>query len=129
MWTRLLVCAALLAAAPAAAAPRTPAIALALDASEAEQALRILDEEAAGRTPQPQAWAALFATTPYRWLKAREAGMGRPLDDAAFQRFLASPEAIARRGEWRATLAGMKAADLRIIGAGVLAWLPPGAVI
>ena len=129
MWTRLLFCAALLAAAPAAAAPRTAAIALTLDASEAELALRILDAEAAGRTPPPDAWQALFATTPYRWLKARETGIGNRFDDAAFRRFLASAQAIARRDEWRATLTRMQAAKLPQIGAGVLAWLPAGATL
>jgi hypothetical protein len=130
MWKRVVLGAVLLAAAHGAvAAPRDAAMALVLDTSEAEAALRILDDEAAGRTPAADAWRALFATTPYRWLKARETGMGLPLDDAAFQRFLASPEAIALRGEWRATLAQMKGADLPAIGAGDLAWLPPGATL
>jgi hypothetical protein len=130
MWTRLLLCAAALVAAHGAlAAPRPPAMALALDTSEADQALRILDDEAAGRTPGPDAWRALFATTPYRWLKARETGMGRALEDADVQRYLASPTAIAQRGAWRQALARMKAADMPALGTGVLAWLPPGATL
>jgi len=129
MLRRAFLCAILLAAAHGAAAGPRAATSLTLDASEAEQALTILDTEAAGRPVAPQAWQALFATTPYRWLKGREAGMGRPLEDAAVQRFLAAPATVAQRADWRRTLAAMKAADMPAIGAGVLAWLPADATL
>ncbi|MDG3439396.1 DUF5700 domain-containing putative Zn-dependent protease [Nitrospirillum amazonense] len=104
-------------------------VALALDTSEADEALRILDKSAAHEPVTTADWNRLFATRPYQWLKAREAAMGRPLSDEDFQRFLLSPEAAEQRLGWASTLAAMKQADMARLGAGVLAWLPTGASI
>jgi len=117
------------ARAAASSPPRSPSVQLAVDASEAEQALRILDLEAAGRPVAERDWQALFATEPYRLLKARETSMGRSFTDEAFKAFLAEPKTLARRQEWTATLKALRGADMDAIGAGVLAWLPAGATI
>jgi hypothetical protein len=126
-WLIVLAILPLLAAAGAVHA--APAVQLNLDTSEAEQALGILDREAAGQAVATADWDRLFATAPYRLLKAREGSMGRRLSDDAFRTFLQDPKTIARRGEWRATLDEVRRADIKAIGAGVLAWLPPGATI
>jgi len=107
----------------------SPAVQLSLDTSEAEQALRILQKESAHQAVTPGDWQQLFSTVPYQWLKAREASMGRSFTDEDFQKFLLSPEALARQQEWEQTLAEMKQANMPAIGAGVLTWLPDGATI
>jgi hypothetical protein len=99
---------------------------LSVDASEAEQALRII-RKGAGVTPAD--WDSLYATVPYQQLKAREASMGRSFSDADFQKFLLSPKALAKQPVWEKALAEMKQADIGAIGARVLAWLPAGAAI
>ncbi|MBB6250945.1 DUF5700 domain-containing putative Zn-dependent protease [Nitrospirillum iridis] len=127
---RLLLATIVVAPLLLAGTPRAePVVSLALDTSEADQALRILDKQAAHQPVTAEDWNRLFATTPYRWLKAREAAMGHPLADEDFQRFLLSPEAASQRAEWASTLAAMKQADMTRLGIGVLAWLPPGASI
>ncbi len=105
------------------------AVQLVLDTSEADQALRILDKQAAHQAVAPDDWHQLFATVPYQWLQAREAAMGRAFTDEDFQKFLLSPAALARQKEWQQTLAEMKRADMQSLGVGVLAWLPAGASI
>jgi hypothetical protein len=105
------------------------AVQLVLDTSEADQALRILDKQAAHQAVTPDDWHQLFATVPYQWLVAREAAMGRAFTDEDFQKFLLSPAALARQKEWQQTLAEMKRADMQSLGVGVLAWLPAGASI
>ncbi len=107
----------------------SPSVQLTLDTSEAEQALRILQKESEHRAVTPGEWQQLFSTVPYQWLKAREAAMGRSFSDEDFQKFLLSPEALARQQEWEQTLAEMKQANMPAIGAGVLEWLPEGATI
>ena len=111
------------------AAPATPAIRLVLDPSEADQAIRILEDERSGRRVTEDDWKRLFATAPYRKLKAREAGMGRGFTDDQFKAFLSSRDALAQLGSWKRTVAGMKSADMTIIGKHVLNWLPAGATL
>ncbi|MGA3162498.1 MAG: DUF5700 domain-containing putative Zn-dependent protease [Terracidiphilus sp.] len=107
----------------------SPAIQLSLDTSEAEQALHILQKANAHQEVTPGDWQQLFSTVPYQWLKEREASMGRAFTDEDFQKFLLSPESLARQQEWEQTLAEMKQANMPAIGAGVLEWLPEGATI
>ncbi len=102
---------------------------LTLDASEAEQSLLILHKQQAHQAVTDADWQKLFATVPYQWLKAREAGMHREFSDEDFRKFLQAPETLARTAEWTQTLAGMERADMTGIGKRVLAWLPPRAVI
>jgi Putative zinc dependent peptidase (DUF5700) len=102
---------------------------LTLDASEAEQALVILSKEQARQTVTNADWQKLFATVPYQWLKAREAGMHRDFTDEDFKKFLQAPETVARTAEWAQTLAEMGRADMTGVGKRVLEWLPAGAVI
>lgn len=109
--------------------PEPARVELTLDTTEADGALKILSEAAAHQAIPEAEWNALFATAPYQWLKARESSMGRPFTEEAFKQFLLSPEALGKRAEWETTLAGTKATDMKALGAGVLAWLPPGARI
>ena len=99
---------------------------LSVDVSEAEQALQIIKK---GPAANADDWQRLFATVPYQQLKAREAAMSRPFTDEDFQKFLRAPATLAKLPEWEKALAEMKQSDIASIGAGVLAWLPPGASI
>lgn len=111
---------------PAAASTR---VQLTLDASEAEQALVILQKEQSHQPVTDADWQKLFATVPYQWLKAREAGLHREFTDEDFKKFLQAPETQARTAEWSQTLSGMERANMPGIGERVLAWLPEGAAI
>ncbi len=112
-----------------AAAQTSPSVQLTLDVSEADQALQILDKEAAHQAVTPGDWQKLFATVPYQWLKEREAAMGRAFTDETFEHFLLKPETLSGRAEWHDTLATLKKANMTALGTGVLSWLPPGATI
>ncbi|WP_353069924.1 DUF5700 domain-containing putative Zn-dependent protease [Tunturibacter empetritectus] len=112
-----------------ATAQTTPSVQLTLDTSEAEQALQILDKEAAHQAVNPEDWQRLFATTPYQWLKDREAAMGREFTDETFKHFLLQPETLSKRAEWHDTLTNLEKANMAALGANVLTWLPPGATI
>src|SRR5579859_3272798 len=120
----LLLCGTRLAAAQA-----SPPVQLVMDTSEAEQALRILDKQAAHQTVIPSDWQALFATVPYQWLKERQKAMGRPFTDETFKHFLLQPETLGKRAEWHETLVSIEKANMTALGTGVLSWLPPGATI
>jgi hypothetical protein len=100
-----------------------------VDFSEAEQALRIIQKQAAHLTITPEDWRQLFATVPYQQLKAREAAIGAPFSDQDFQNFLLSREALAAQADWEKAVTGMKRADMTSIGERVLTWLPSGATI
>ena len=89
---------------------------LTLDASEAKQSLLILQKEQAHQAVTDADWQKLFATLPYQWLKAREAGLQRGFTEEDFRRFLQAPETLARTAEWAQTLAGMERADMTGIG-------------
>ena len=112
-----------------AATRATPQIRLQLDSSEADRAIVILELERSGRPVAEQDWKRLFATAPYRALKAREASMGRSFTDDQFKAFLSSRDALAQLGTWKRTVAGMKSADMAAIGKHVLNWLPAGATL
>lgn len=129
-WLVCLACAAALcsvAANAVAARGEQGRISLQLDASEADQAIVIIEEEKSGRRVTHEDWNRLFATTPYRDLKAREASMSRSFTDDDFKTFLSSPDALAQLDTWKRTVAGMKSADMTAIGRRVLEWLPEGA--
>jgi hypothetical protein len=115
------------AGAAGAAAAVSPRIRLTLDSSEADQAILIVGREASGRPVPGEDWNRLFATAPYRALKAREASIGAPVTDNEFKAFLSSREAVAQLPSWKRTVAGMKQADMAVIGRRVLEWLPSGA--
>jgi Putative zinc dependent peptidase (DUF5700) len=102
---------------------------LTLDASEADAALAILNKESAHLSIRSADWDALFATAPYRRLKAREAAAGGAFTDDAFQAFLSSPKTIAETQELEKTLRVWRQADLTALGERVLAYLPDGARI
>lgn len=90
--------------APEATSSAAAAIALEIDTSEATQALRILDNQAQHRPVEEADWRRLLATTPYRWLKARAASLGRYLSDGQVKTFLLSPAAREQREIWRRAL-------------------------
>jgi hypothetical protein len=110
-------------------ATANPRVQLALDASEARQALVILHKERERQAVPDADWQKLFATLPYQWLKAREAAMQRSFTDEDFRKFMQAPETQARTMEWEQTLSRIERADMAAIGERVLAWLPEGASI
>jgi hypothetical protein len=120
--------AAVLALPPRAAA-QAPRLELAFDTSEAVAVLGILDRERAGAAVDPAAWNALFATEPYRRLKAREAAMHRAFTDSDFARFVRSDSLRARAPALRRTLTAWEATDLAAAAARAFAYLPAAARI
>jgi hypothetical protein len=110
-------------------AARPTRINLKLDSSEADWAIRILEAERSGSPVAEAKWRALFATAPYRALKAREASVGAPFTDDEFKTFLVSSAALAELESWKRTVAGMKSADMASIGKRILEWLPSGATL
>ena len=102
---------------------------LVLDVSEARAAIVILRKEEAGQPVAEADWSALFATTPYQWLKAREAAMGRPFSDDDFRKFLASQAMIARRAALETTLEAWSRADMTALANQALSYLPTDAAI
>ncbi len=106
-----------------------PRVQLVLDPSEAQAVIAILHRQEAHEAVAPEQWSALFATTPYQWLKAREASMHRGFSDDDFRAFLAAPATIARLPALEATLAAWAGADMGSLGAQALQYLPGNAVI
>lgn len=130
--------ASLLAFAPgtAPAPAANERIHLTLDASEADQVLAILALRRAGKPVDDSAWKKLFATEPYRRLKAREVAIGRRFHDTTnvftdedFQRFVLSDSLEQDAPALSATLDGWKRADLTRLAEQDLAYLPDSAVI
>ena len=126
---RMLMLALLLVVPGISPAQQSERVAIALDTSEAEQSLMILQKEAAHQAVTAADWNKLFSTTPYKWLKDREKSIGRPFTDDSFQSFLDSDQAIAQEPDWRRALQSLKGADLSGIGTTDLAWLPSGATV
>ncbi len=121
---------ALLPASPAARAQQAAGrLQIQLDESEAQAVLAILARRQAGQAVDSEDWRRLFATEPYRRLKAREAAMGRDFSDADFQRFVLSDSLADRAGELRATLDDWRRADLTAAAGRAFAYLPPDAAI
>jgi hypothetical protein len=119
----LLGCALLLAGTPApAAAPDR--VQLAMDASQAEAVLAILEHKAAGNEPPAASWQALFRSEPYVRLKKREGSMRREFSDEDFRRFVLSADLVLRTRELRRTLEAWKATDLRAVAERILPYLP-----
>ena len=122
---RLLIVAGLLVSAlPAFAQDR---IDIRLDSSEASQVLSILEKRALQQPVTEQDWQTLFATTPYRRLKQREASMRRDFADDDFKQFVGGLD--ARRTDLRRTLAAWTQADLRAAAERSLRYLPAEARI
>lgn len=120
-----------LAAVQPARAQRPPAdrLQLTLDVSEAEAVLAILAKRQAHQPVDSADWRGLFATEPYRRLKAREASMRRAFTDADFQQFVLSDSLGARASELGQTLADWRRADLTAAAARAFAYLPADARI
>jgi hypothetical protein len=104
-------------------------VAVTFDASEAQAVLDILNKRAAHSNISGSDWGVLFATEPYRRLKAREAGLHRVFTDADFQIFVASDALLQQAPVLKQTLAAWKAADLNRAAARILDYLPANAII
>jgi putative zinc-dependent peptidase DUF5700 len=121
----------------AAQAPVTnDRIHLILDTSEADQVLAILAHRRAGEPVADSDWQKLFATEPYRRLKAREAAIGLRFHDstlafteADFRRFVLSDSLEQRAPALAATLERWKRAELTGSAVRELTYLPSSAVI
>ena len=121
---------------PTASAAEGDRVRLKLDATEADQVLSILDLRAAGRPVDRARWEALFATEPYRRLKAREAAIAERfhapeivLKDEAFEKFVLTDDLLARAPRLRAALERWKKADLEQAAQRALRYLPVSATI
>ncbi len=106
-----------------------PRVDLVLDPSEARAAIVILRKEEVHEPVTEADWSALFATIPYRWLKAREASMHRAFSDEDFRTFLASPTMVARGPALESALDAWVKADMDALGRQALAYLPDEAGI
>ena len=100
-----------------------------LDTTEAEKVLAILAKTRQSQPVAEEDWQALFATEPYRRLRAREAAMHRDFSDDDFRKFVLSAELLSQYDDLSRTLVAWKKADLRAAGVRVLQYLPAEAVI
>lgn len=113
-----------------AAAPiQHPRLDVRLVTDEADAVLALLDRRAAGDSIRAADWDALFATEGYRRLQQRERAMQRAFEDSAFQRFVRSPELLARRDSLRAALAAWSEVDPTTAARRAFAYLPDSASI
>ncbi len=112
-----------------AQAPAADRLQLHFDTSEAVAVLAILAREQARQPVDSADWARLFATEPYRRLKAREAFMHRAFTDSAFEAFVLSDSLRARASDLRRTLSDWERADVTAAAAKAFAYLPPEARI
>jgi hypothetical protein len=106
-----------------------PRVELRVDASQAEAVLDIVVRHQAGEAVPDEAWAALFATEPYRRLKQRESDVGRAFTDDDFRAFVLSHDLAARAAELQRTLDGWATVDLEPSAHRVMAYLPAAARI
>ncbi|MHB8217330.1 MAG: hypothetical protein ACYDDS_14745 [Candidatus Sulfotelmatobacter sp.] len=102
---------------------------LKLDTEEADAVLAILDKRVAGTAVDDGDWKRLFVTEAYIRLKKREAGMHRDFTDDDFEKFVLSPELVAKAPSLRHTLDTWRNADLAASARRVLAYLPDQAHI
>src|SRR5258708_19601317 len=66
-----------------------------LDTTEAEKVLAILAKTRQSQPVAEEDWQALFATEPYRRLRAREAAMHRDFSDDDFRKFVLSTDLLS----------------------------------
>lgn len=104
-------------------------IQLALDTSESEAVLSILEKRAAGISVSDTDWQRLFGSKPYLRLKAREAALHRDFTDDEFKTFILSPGLAHKATELRRTLDAWKGADLNAAARSILPYLPAQARI
>ena len=107
----------------------SPAVDVQVAADEADAVLAILFKKKEGREIAEADWQRLFASEGYVRLKKRDAGMGRPIEDADFRAFVLSDDLAARTDSLAATLAKWKGADVSGAARRALAYLPAGAHI
>jgi Putative zinc dependent peptidase (DUF5700) len=109
---------------------------LTFDTSEADQVLAILALRSANKPVDDGQWQQLFATEPYKRLKAREKAIGERFKDPRvaftdedFKKFVMSDALMARAAELRKALDHWKKINLQQAAEGVLGYLPESAVI
>ncbi len=117
----------LLTLAAGIACAQTPSVAVTFDRAEAEAALVILDKNAAGQKATDADWRALFGTTGYLRLQARETGMGRAFTDEDFKAFLDAPRTPAQVEALRKTLDDWSSQSIDAPAAAARAYLPADA--
>jgi hypothetical protein len=102
-------------------------ISLALDSSEADAVLVILDKRALREGVTDADWQKLFATTPYRRLQQQQASMHQTFTDQEFIKFVATLD--ASREQLRRALQQWQSLDLQAVVQRPLEYLPPQATI
>jgi hypothetical protein len=96
---------------------------------EARAALEVMRHAARSVTITTDDAQRLRRSEGYQRLMQREKGMGREIDDEAFEAFLISADTLKRERELRDTLDEWRKADLQAAAARVLAYLPDEARI
>ncbi|HLW43850.1 MAG TPA: DUF5700 domain-containing putative Zn-dependent protease [Candidatus Acidoferrales bacterium] len=124
-----LFAAAILAITLSCASAQAQKVELALDSSEADASVAILQKEAAGAAVEQSDWQALFASEPYQRLKAREASVNASFTDDSFKTFLSGKEMIAQAQDLERVLQTWKRVNFTKLGERVLTYLPTGAEI
>jgi hypothetical protein len=97
-----------------------------LDTGEADEALDILRDRAAGAVVSEAQWGGLFGTQGYIHLKEREAAMGRAFTDSDFKAFMTSDTLLVRAAELQRVLPDLRRLDVSAAAARALAYLPAG---
>lgn len=97
-----------------------------LDAGEADAALAILRERAAGRRPTSADWQRVLESRGYTHLVERETSMHRVLNDSTFTAFLQSDTLLARYPQVAAALPALEHLDVSASANRALAYLPAG---
>lgn len=110
-------------------APIAPAADVQVVADEADAVLAIVARKKVDQPVAEADWQRLFASEGYVRLKKRDAGMGRPIEDADFRAFVLSDDLAARADSLAATLAKWRGADVSGAARRALAYLPAGAHI
>ena len=123
--------AALLSGAAPAEEPsaRPDRIRLAVDTSEAEGVLAVLDARKAGASPGDLAWQGILSSEPYQRLKKREAALHRDFTDDDFKTFVLTEDLARRAPALRRTLNAWASEDLVAAARRVLPYLPEEAAI
>lgn len=105
------------------------AVDLRIDSSQADAALALLDQRAAGAAGSKADWERLFSCEAYLRLERRELSMGRAFPREGFREFVFSDELAARREALAVTLAAWRQVDLAAVAARIVPYLPAEARI
>jgi hypothetical protein len=95
-------------------------------ADEAEAALAVLDERAAGGTVKAETWERLWKSEGFVRLKKRQESFGAKTVDQDLRDFLGSDDPLARREALRKALEAWEHLDVTAAARRAAAYLPPG---